>query len=81
MYKLIINVGLNVWHFEQLEATCVALIKQVSSVQSECRLTMGNDRLKYYHMFFGVPKNSPYQQELRKEYWSINNECISNIYL
>ena len=32
-----------------------------------CKLTMGNNRLKYYYTFLGVPKDSPYQEDLRKE--------------
>ena len=47
---------------------CMALVDQFSLNQKECKLTMGNDRFKYYHIFFGVPKNSPFQEEMRKEY-------------
>lgn len=46
----------------------MALVDKFSLNRNECKLTMGNDRQKYYHIFFGVPKDSPFQEELRKEY-------------
>ena len=35
--------------------------------EDECKLTMGYDRIGYHYVFFGVPKDSPYQEELHKE--------------
>ena len=48
--------------------TVLSVINQFSpSQRSGCTLTLGNDHLRYYHVFFGVPKESPYQKELQKE--------------
>ena len=45
----------------------LAIINMFSPKSRKCKLTLGNDRLQYYHTFFGVRKDSPYQVQLRQE--------------
>jgi len=34
----------------------------------KCQLTMGQETMAFMNLFMAVPKNSPYVQELNKEY-------------
>ena len=48
------------------------MIEKYSPNAKACKLTMGckDGELKYHHAYFGVPKESAYQEELRKQYVS-----------
>ena len=52
--------------------SALAMIEKFSPNAKACKLTMGykDGELKYHHTYFGVPKESPYQEELRKQYVS-----------
>jgi len=39
---------------------------QTINNKSECRLTLAKELMAYQHMYLGVPKNSPYIQELNQ---------------
>jgi hypothetical protein len=54
--------------FYKAVLVALSVINQFSpSQRGGCTLTLGNDQLRYYHTFFGVPKESPYKEELQKE--------------
>ena len=53
---------------EQPDVLAKSIIQQFSPNRSDCKLTLGNDRLRYYHVIFVVSKDSPYQEQMRKEY-------------
>ena len=51
----------------QAKSFAEGLVEKYSAKSTECKLTLGNDKLTTYYAFFGVPKESSYQEEMRKE--------------
>ena len=44
-----------------------------SSERNNCTLTMAQQELIWKPYYFGVPKNSPYYEEITREYLNINS--------
>jgi len=53
--------------FNQTVLQALSIINRFSPNPRDCKLTLGNDQLRYYHTFFGVHRESPYQVQLRQE--------------
>ena len=53
------------FHFKKTTLQALSIINQFSPNPRDCKLTLGNDQLRYYHTFFGVHRESPYQAQLR----------------
>jgi len=51
-------------------------MQKYSSERGNCRLTMAKELFAWKPMYFAVPKSSPYQEEINREYNIINIRLI-----
>lgn len=78
MYLLLVSIALEgydkifnyiVCHiiFKQPDIIAISLMDKYSS-RGVCKLTIGKEKLRWHHMFYGVSKTSPYKEEINREY-------------